>query len=114
MGEKIQARVMIVDADTAHAAELKAALQSIDCFLFVTSDQNAALRVLGVQRLDLVVVVSSSRAHWRKDAERFADAVRHLVPDEQPQIVCVLQGSYQGPGERLYGDRLKIKVLYER
>ena len=105
-------QVLIVDSDPIHVAELEDALHSINCRVSVCAEQEAALNTIRAEHVDLVIMVPTSPVLWRKDAECFCGAVRQL--EEQPQIVCVLRGPYKGPGERLYGDRLNIKVMYER
>ena len=113
MDERIRIdQVLIVDSDPIHVAELEDALQTVNCKVLVCPEQEAALNIMRAEHIDLVIMVPSSPALWRKDAECFCDAVRQL--GERLQIVCVLRGPYKGPGERLYGDRLNIKVLYER
>lgn len=105
-------RVLIVDSDPVHGAEIEDALHSVNCKVFVCSALETALQTVRVEQIDLVVVVPNSPAHWRKRAESFSEAVRQL--EEPPQIVFVLRCPYMGPADRLYGDRLNIKVLHER
>jgi DNA-binding response OmpR family regulator len=105
-------QILIVDSDPVHAAELEDALHTVNCRVLVCSEQEAALNTIRAEHVDLLIVVPSSPELWRKDAESLCDAVRQF--EERPQIVCILRGPYRGPAERLYGDRLSIKVLYER
>lgn len=105
-------KVLIVDSDPIHAAALEHALQMVICRVLVRSEQEAVLNALRIEHLDLVVVVPASPAQWRKDAEPLCDALRRI--EEQPLIVFILRCPYMGPDERLYGDRLNIKVMYER
>jgi len=64
------------------------------------------------QLVDLVVMVSASTTGWKAEAELFRDLVRQLP--NSPQILCVLRKPYNGPSDRLDGDRLGITVIYER
>ena len=105
-------QVLIVDSDPIHAAELEDALKMVNCKVLVCPEQEVALNTLQAEHVDLVVMVPASPAQWRKDAKSLCDAVRKF--EKRPQIVCVLRCPYKGPSERLYGDRLNIKVLYER
>lgn len=105
-------QVLIVDSDPVHAADLEDALHMVNCRVLVCSERASALNTLQAEHVDLVVMVPASPTQWRKDAKFLCDAVRES--EKQPQIVCVLRGPYKGPSDRLYGDRLNIKVLYER
>ena len=105
-------QVLIVNSDPIHAANLEDALHAVNCRVLVCVEKEGALNTIRTEHVDLVIMVPPSPAMWRKDADSFCDAVRQL--EEQPQIVCLLRGPYKGPGERLYGDRLNIKVMYER
>lgn len=105
-------QVLIVDSDPTHAAGLENALQTVNCRVSVCTEQETALNIMRAERINIVIAVAPSAAQWRRDAHSLCDAVSQL--EEQPQIVCVLRCPYRGPAERLYGDRLNIKVLYER
>ena len=105
-------QVLIVDSDPIHAADLEDALHTVACRVLVCAGKEGALNTIRAEHVDLVIMVPPSPALWRKDADSFCGAVRQL--EEQPQIVCLLRGPYKGSSERLYGDRLNIKVLYER
>lgn len=105
-------QVLIVDSDPIHAADLENALHTVNCRVLVCPEQQAALNTMRAEHVDLVVLVPSSPALWRKNAELLCGALRQL--EERPQIVYVLRCPYKGADERLYGDRLNIKVLYER
>ena len=105
-------QVLIIDPDPIHATDLEDALHPVNCGVLVCSEQEAALNTIRAEHVDLVIMVPPSPALWRKDVDSLCDAMRQL--EKRPQIVCVLRGPYKGPAERLYGDRLDIKVLYER
>jgi DNA-binding response OmpR family regulator len=104
--------VLIIDSDPVHVAELVEALHVVNCGILVCGELEAALKTIRMENVDIVVLVSHSLAHWRRDAESLCQAVRQL--GDAPQVICVLRGPYNGPSERLYGDRLNVKVLYEK
>lgn len=105
-------QVLIVDSDPIHVAELEDALHTVNCRVLVCSEKEEAVDTLRAEHVDLVAIVPSSPAQWRKEADSLCDAVRQL--EDKPQIMCILRGPYKGPSDRLYGDRLNIKVVYER
>lgn len=104
-------RVMIVDADAAHVAAMEEALLAINCKVAVCAELSAAVETLRTEPIDVVVMVHSSRAQWKKDVDSLCRAVREL--EEQPHVLCVLRGPYRGPSDRLYGDQLNVQVLHE-
>jgi DNA-binding response OmpR family regulator len=104
-------KVLILDADPIHAADLEDALDTVNCKVLVCAEQGAALNAIRTEFVDLVVMVPLSPMRWRRDAKSLCDAMSQL--EEWPRIICVLRGPYRGPAERLYGDRLNIKVMYE-
>ncbi len=105
-------QVLIVDSDPIHAAELEDALQTVNCRVLVCSEQESALNAIRAEHFCLVIIVPPSPSVWRKDTGSFCDAVRRL--GRMPEIVCVLRGPYKGPGERLYGDKLGVRVIHAR
>ena len=105
-------QVLIVDSDPNHVAELEDVLQTVKCRILVRSGQEAALDTIRKEHIDLVIMVPPLPANWRKDVKSLCDAV-HLL-GETLQIVCVLRAPLNGPGERLYGDKLGIRVMHAR
>ena len=104
-------RVLIVDADALHVAALEDELRTVNCRVSVCSGLQAAVATLRAEHVDLVVMVPPFPARWKEDADSLCDAVRQL--EDRPQILCILRGPYRGPGNRLYGDRLNVRVLHE-
>lgn len=104
-------RVMIVDADAVHVAAMEEALLAVNCKVVVCAELPAAVETLRTEPVDVVVMVHSSRAPWKKDVESLSKAVRQL--EEQPHVLCILRGPYRGPSDRLYGDQLNVRVLHE-
>jgi DNA-binding response OmpR family regulator len=104
-------RVLIWDADSTHLAELKDALRKINCRLSLCSDSRTAIEILQREPIDVVVMVPELPSFWKKDAEAICEAVGPL--EDRPQVVCILRAAYKGPSDRLLGDKLKIRIIYE-
>jgi DNA-binding response OmpR family regulator len=105
-------RILIVDADTTHAAALADALHGVNLCVSVCRDHRTAVDALGKLGADIVVMVPRSPSWWRNDLKSFCDAIRHIA--SRPEIVCVLRWPPNGPNDRLFGDELNVGVLHER
>ena len=103
--------VLILDSDSAHAADLAHGLQAASCRTTVCSSMQQAIDSLRRHPVDIAILVSDSATDWKSSAKWLHNAVGHLR--DTPQLVCVLRGPYQGPGERLYGARHGVRVIYE-
>ena len=103
--------VLILDSDSAHAAELARRLQAASCRTTVCSERQQACDILRKQQVDIAILVSDSTTDWKSSAKWLRYAVNHL--QDTPQFVCVLRGPYLGPRERLYGTRHGVRVIYE-
>lgn len=104
-------RILIVDADTTHAAALTEALISVNFLVEACRNYRTAINGLQKQGADIVVVVPGSSSWWRNDLKSFCDAIRYF--DRQPQIVCVLRWPPHGPNDRLFGEELNVEVIHE-
>ena len=103
--------VLILDSDSAHAAELAHGLQAASCRTTVCLDRQQAIGISRAQQVDIVVLVPASSSQWRTDTESYCKAVREI--ENPPLIMCVLHGPSKGPSDRLYGDQLGVRVLHE-
>jgi DNA-binding response OmpR family regulator len=103
--------VLILDSDSAHAAELVRELQTASCRTTMCSERQDAMDILRKQQIDIVILVSNPAVDWKSSAKWLYCASRHL--QNPPQIVCVIRTPYQGPSERLYGARHGVRVIYE-
>ncbi len=103
--------VLILDSDSAHAAELAHGLHAASCRTTVCSERQQAYDILRKQQVDIAILVSDFATDWKSSAKWLRYAVGHL--QDTPQFVCVLRGPYQGPSERLYRMRHGVRVIYE-
>lgn len=104
--------VLILDPDATHAAELTHELRTVSSCTEVCSQSQEVIDIVNRRQIDVVILVSDSSSDWKRSAELLRDTVNPLP--NPPQIVCVLRGEYRGPGDRLYGARRGIKVIYEK
>lgn len=104
-------RVVVVDSDSEHALTLKSHLEGVLCFVEVCSDPRFALAMVTKHGAQVVVLVHQSPAWWKSDVRKLCDAMARL--DEPPTVLCLLRWLPRGPGDRLYGDELKVVVFHE-
>lgn len=104
-------RVTVVDSDFAHALILKSHLEGVGCFVEICSNARFASAMVTKQGAQVVVLVHQSPVWWKGDVRKLCDAMARL--DESPVVLCLLRWSPQGPGDRLYGDELKVTVFHE-
>ena len=105
-------KILLVDPDPNHSSDLECALRLQNCRVSVCTEQLSAIQATTIQGVDLIVSVSRSRAMWRKELESFCGALYSL--ERRPAILCVLRWPPDGPDDRLFGDRLHVRVLHER
>jgi CheY-like chemotaxis protein len=105
-------RVLIVDSDEVHAAELQHALESVGCEVAVYGDAKNDLEMIRSVCPELVVVVPRSPMRLVDALASVHSAVKYL--ERQPELLFVLRWTPRGPAERLLGDRWNAQVLYER
>jgi ActR/RegA family two-component response regulator len=105
-------RVLIVDSDAVHAAELQRALESVGCEVVVYGDARNDLEMIRSVCPDLVVVIPRSPMTLGDALASVHSAVKHL--ERHPELLYVLRWTPRGPAERLMGERWNVQVLYER
>jgi CheY-like chemotaxis protein len=105
-------RVLIVDPDGVHAAELQRSLESVGCEVAVHGNQKDALDIIRNDCPDIVVMVPRSPMTLSDALASARSAMRHL--EFPPELLFVLRWSRRGPAERLLGHRWNVQVLYER
>jgi ActR/RegA family two-component response regulator len=105
-------RVIIIDSDSVHAAELQRALESVDCEVAVYGDAKNDFELIRSVCPELVVVVPRSPMRLGDALVSVHSALKHL--ERQPDLLFVLRWLPRGPAERLLGDRWDAQVLYER
>jgi hypothetical protein len=93
-----------------HAAELELALKPVR-WVAVCSERQEAIEAVKSIDIDLVVLVPDPPIHWKKDAESIRGVIGELP--NPPEVLCILRRPCKGPSDRLHGDRLKVKVIYE-
>jgi hypothetical protein len=103
-------RVLILDSDPIHAAELESALQGVRS-VSVFHERQDVVETVKRQAIDLLVIVPNPPIHWRTDAESIRGAINGLR--NPPEVLCILRRPCKGPSDRLHADRLKVKVIYE-
>lgn len=105
-------RILIVDADGAHASMLVNALNRVNFRVEVCREYRSAVDHLAKYGADIVVIVPRSPSSWRNELKGFCDAIGY---DEfRPEILCVLRWPPNGYGDRLFGDELNVEVINER
>jgi hypothetical protein len=104
------ARVLLLDPDPVHAAELKTALRALTGDTTVCGRLEEVSRLLR-ERTEVLIAVSEGGELWKAEAKRLrqlTDKVAGTI-----QIICLLRGPYRGPGDRLHGARHGIRVIHE-
>ena len=105
-------RVIIVDSDAVHAAELQRGLESVGCEVAVCGDAKSDFELIRSVCPELVVVVPRSPMTLGDALASVHSVVKHL--ERQPEILFLLRWEPRGLTERLVGDRWNVQVLYER
>jgi CheY-like chemotaxis protein len=105
-------RVLIVDPDAMHAAELQGTLEGVGYQATVCSDEKTVCETIKENCPDLVVVVPRSPVALSDTLAFARSAMMHL--ERQPELLFLLRWTCRGPAERLLADRWNAQVLYER
>lgn len=105
-------RVLIIDPDAMHAAELQDGMEAIGYDTTTFPDMRNALGAIKEGCLDLIVVVPRSSLSLPDALTSVGSALKDLV--RPPEILFLLRWKPRGPAERLLGDRWSVQVLYER
>jgi len=109
--EGIMEHVLIVDPDAIHSAGMEDALEAADYLVSVHRDYRTIMQALIPEGISTVVFVSSSPSRWRNDLKALcgsmADAKRAI------DVLCLLRWPSVGPGDRLFGEQLNVRVIHE-
>lgn len=105
-------RILLLDADDAHARGIAWALRAISCRTMVCSNLETAVSILQIQTFDAVVVVTSPGRDWEVRVDVIRQATFNTT--EQPPVLCLMRGPYRGPAERVYATRTGFTVIYDR
>lgn len=104
--------ILILDADVDHAEELAEALSVVGFRASVVRARDAVVAAIKRGVVDLVIIVPHSPSWWRNDLKSFCEAIRNVA--DRPEIMCVLPWPAKGPGDRIFGDELNVRVLHEK
>ena len=105
-------RVIIVDPDAVHAAELQLCLETFGYEVAVCANEKNGLAIIKENVPDLVVMVPRSPLTFGDALSSVSSAFKDW--ERRPELVFLLRWKRRGPAERLLGDRWNVQVLYER
>lgn len=105
-------RVLIVDSDAVHAAELRRALESVGYEVAVHGGAKKDLEIIKSVCPELVIVIPRSPMILGDALASVHSAVKPL--EYQPELLFVLRWMHRSLAERLLADRWNARVLYEQ